>query len=83
MLGIFDLGNWNDKFVMSVGNFLFARNLYLLNQLECIGNFLCARKATFFFFSVAVVTVEAVVVATIVVLMIVIVVYCSGYIILL
>ena len=30
MLGIFDLGNWNDKFFMSVGNFLFAGNLYLL-----------------------------------------------------
>ena len=30
MLVIFDLGNWNDKFFMSVGNFLFARNLYLL-----------------------------------------------------
>ena len=30
MLVIFDLGNWNDKFFMLVGNFLFAGNLYLL-----------------------------------------------------
>ena len=30
MLRVFDLGDWNDKFFMSVGNFLFAGNLYLL-----------------------------------------------------
>ena len=30
MLEIFDLDNSNDKFFMSVGNFLFVENLYLL-----------------------------------------------------
>ena len=55
MLDIFYLGNWNDKFVMSVRNFLFARNLYLLNlmiNLQRIGmywEFFVCRNLCFSF----------------------------------